>query len=95
MSVVKRIDPMSAFRVVAIIYGIVGFLIGALYALATLARLELPGINQTPRSTVVGIFAVVLFPILYGIVAGIIGAVSALIYNFAAARVGGLEVDIG
>jgi hypothetical protein len=95
MSVVKRIHPGSAFKVVAVIYGIVGLVVGILYAIATLARLTLPGVTQAPRGAVVGVFAVFLFPILYGIVAGVIAAVSALVYNFAAGRVGGLEIDIG
>ena len=95
MSVVKRINPGSAFKVVTVIYGIIGLVIGILYAVATLARLALPGVTQAPRGVVVGVFAVFLFPILYGAVAGVIAAAAALIYNFAAGRVGGLEVDIG
>jgi hypothetical protein len=95
MSVVKRISPGSAFKVVSVIYAIIGLVIGILYAVATLARLALPGVTQAPRGVVVGVFAVVLFPILYGIVAGVIAAASALIYNFAASRVGGIEIEIG
>jgi hypothetical protein len=95
MTVVKRIAPWSAFKVVAVIYAIVGLVIGILYALAMLANFALPGVTQAPRGAVVGVFAVVLFPILYGIVAGVIGAASALVYNLAASWVGGLEIDIG
>jgi hypothetical protein len=95
MSVVKRIHPGSAFKVVAVIYAIIGLVIGILYAVATLANLALPGVTQAPRGAVVSVFAVVLFPILYGIVAGMVAAVSALVYNFAAGWIGGLEIDIG
>jgi hypothetical protein len=35
-----------------------------------------------------------LFPICYGLIGGIFGALTAVIYNLAAGWVGGLEVDI-
>ncbi len=42
----------------------------------------------------VGLFAVILCPILYGIFGGIVAAISALIYNLASGWVGGLEVEL-
>jgi len=41
-----------------------------------------------------GLGAIIIFPICYGIVGGIGGAIGAAIYNLAAGWVGGLEVDI-
>jgi len=41
-----------------------------------------------------GFAAIIVFPILYGIVGGVGGAIGALMYNLVAGWVGGLEVDI-
>jgi len=41
-----------------------------------------------------GFSAILIFPIMYGIVGGIGGAIGASIYNLVAGWVGGLEVDI-
>ncbi len=41
-----------------------------------------------------GLGAVIIFPILHGIIGAIAGAIGAAIYNLAAGWVGGFEVDI-
>jgi hypothetical protein len=45
-------------------------------------------------SPAVGLFAVVLCPLIYGIIGGIGAIISALIFNLASGWVGGLEVEI-
>ena len=51
--------------------------------------------RSTRRACVgIGLGAIILFPILYGIVGGIAGVIGAAVYNLAAGWVGGLEVDI-
>lgn len=41
-----------------------------------------------------GIFFVILVPVLYGVVGLISGAMSALVYNFIAGRIGGIKIYI-
>jgi len=41
-----------------------------------------------------GVGSIIFFPIVYGILGGILGALSALFYNIAAGWVGGLEVEV-
>ena len=42
----------------------------------------------------IGIIFAILFPILYGIFGFVIGTISALLYSWAANRVGGLEIEL-
>jgi hypothetical protein len=67
-------------------------LVGFFVSLSAMPGLAMPG--APARSAVVGVFAVIFLPILYGVLGGSIAAISAFIYNFAAARVGGLELGI-
>jgi hypothetical protein len=92
MSIVKRIRPGSAFKMGLVIYGILGLVIGVFASLASMVGMAFPGASS--RSALFGIFAVIFLPILYGIFGGIVTAFSAVVYNFAAGWVGGLEIDV-
>ncbi len=95
MTVLKRVSPASAFKVGLVAYGIVGLVLGILCSLIAAA-----GVTFAPHARMpflmgrVGVFAVIVCPIIYGIIGGIGGVIGAAIYNFAAGWVGGLEVDI-
>jgi hypothetical protein len=102
MAIISRISPGSAFKVGLALYGLLGFVLGLCVALVSLlaggiaARL---GPSAPPGLTAVfgvagGIGAIILMPIMYGLLGGIVLAISALIYNLVAKLVGGLEVDI-
>jgi hypothetical protein len=95
MATVRRIGPGSAFKVGLVLYGIMGLLIGIIFAAVSM----LGGALAPPAET--GMFrmffgagAIVLLPICYGVIGGISGALGAVIYNLGAGWVGGLEVDI-
>jgi hypothetical protein len=95
MATVRRIGPGSAFKVGLVLYGIMGLLIGIIFAAVSM----LGGALAPPAET--GMFrmffgagAIVVLPICYGVIGGISGALGAVIYNLVAGWVGGLEVDI-
>jgi hypothetical protein len=95
MAIVKRITPRSAFKLGLVLYGILGLVLGVLVELIVFARMSLPGANQPPRNIFLfGPAAIIFFPILYGLVGGVFGAIGALLYNLASKWVGGLEIDI-
>ena len=95
MATVKHVGPGSAFKIGLIVYAILGFIIGIPFALigmiggGSLAASRMPLLGAG-----VGIFAILLFPVCYGLIGGVFAAIGALIYNLAAGWIGGLEVDI-
>jgi hypothetical protein len=94
MAVVKRISPGSAFKVGLIVYAFIGLIVGIPFALIGMLAGSLVASRAPIPGAGMGIFAVLFFPILYGLIGGIFGAISAALYNLAAGWVGGLEVEI-
>jgi hypothetical protein len=94
MAIVKRVGPGSAFKVGLVVYGILGFIVGIFCSLIFLTGASLIPREHMPVGGAVGLLAVVVCPIVYGIIGGIGAAIGALIYNLASSWVGGLEVDI-
>lgn len=99
MSVLKRVSPASAFKVGLVAYGIVGLILGVFCSLIAVL-IAVAGVSFAPNARMpflhsVGVFAVILCPIVYGIIGGIAAVIAAAIYNLAAGWVGGVEVDIG
>lgn len=94
MAIVKHVTPVSAFRVGLVMYGCVGLILGVICSLATAFGAPfMRGAHVPFGGALLGYFAIIICPIVYGIMGGIAAIVGALIYNFAAGFIGGLEVD--
>jgi hypothetical protein len=94
MAVVKRIGPGSAFKIGLVAYGILGLIAGVFCSLIALAGISFAPHTRLPFAGAMGLFAVILCPIVYGIIGGIAAVIGALIYNLASSWVGGLQVEI-
>ena len=101
MATLKRIGPGSAFKVGAVTYAILGMFIGVCFAFFSMIAGSLGGLAGGQASAGAralgmgfGFGAIIIMPIMYGILGGIGAALGALIYNLAAGWIGGLEVDI-
>jgi len=100
MATVKHIGPGSAFKLGLVVYAFLGLIIGVCVALFSMVAGSLSSLagGQALGSRAfgfgMGVGAIIIFPVLYGIIGGIAGAVGAAIYNLAAGWIGGLEVDI-
>src|SRR5271163_4683962 len=104
MAVVKRIGPGSAFKVAAVVYAFIGLVVAALMVpfMMLMSNYVTPHGDmgaQTPWfartfGAGFGLASFIFFPILYGVIGGIGGALMALIYNLAAGWIGGLEVEV-
>ncbi|MBI4392440.1 MAG: hypothetical protein HY556_01395 [Euryarchaeota archaeon] len=88
--VLVRVGVRSFAKMYALILGFVGLLEGALFAAIALA---IPTPGGGPGFAGFGIASLIIFPILFGILGYVMGAFGALIYNFAATKVGGLVMQ--
>ncbi|MBZ5596879.1 MAG: hypothetical protein LAN83_01040 [Acidobacteriia bacterium] len=94
MAIVKRIGPASAFKVGLVSYGLLGLIAGVFCSLIALAGISFAPHARMPFAGAIGVFAVILCPIVYGIIGGVASVIGALIYNLASGWVGGVEVEI-
>ncbi len=94
MATLKRVGPGSAFKVGITVYGLMGLIIGILFALLSMLGGALAPPELGGFKFLFGIGAIIFMPLCYGIIGGIFAVLGAVIYNLVAGWVGGLEVDI-
>ena len=94
MAVLKRIGPASAFKIGLVSYAFLGLIAGVVCSLIALTGASFVPDAHMPFARGVGLAAVIVCPILYGIIGGIAAVIGALIYNLASGWVGGVEVEI-
>ena len=96
---IKRIVPLSAAKMAAVIYGAMGVVVGFQLALATV----LPTIKQAretgtglsaPMISVIVLAVLIIAPLFYGLLGFIIRIVGAAIYDVVAGWFGGLQIQI-
>ena len=94
---VKRVGPWSVAKVFGTMYAAMGLIFGALFAgIAILggSLAQWNGDESAPSGALFGAGAIVLLPVLYGILGVVFGALSAWLYNVFAGIVGGIEVQL-
>jgi hypothetical protein len=98
VTVLKRIDPFSLAKLNAILYGLLGLLIGAIFALLSLFGAALgSAFDESGQAWIGGLFgvgAVFIFPIFYAIIGFISGLILSALYNLAAGMGGGVQVEL-
>lgn len=94
MAILNRISPGSAFKVGFVAYALLGFVAGVFCSVIALAGVSFAPHAHLPFSGTIGLLALVLCPLVYGIIGAIVALISVLLYNLAARWVGGLEVEI-
>ena len=96
--VIRRVGIGSVVKVSGVLYALLGLLMGLCFALFALVGLgaaaasndEVPGW----LGSLFGIGAIVIFPIMYGVMGVIGGVIMAALYNLVASITGGLEIDV-
>ena len=86
--IIKRVNPTSAAKICGIIYAAIGLIAGAFMALISLVG------GGGGLLGGFGVAAIVVLPILYGVIGFIATFIGALVYNAAAGSVGGMQIDV-
>ena len=94
MATLRRIGPASAFKVGLVSYALLGLIAGIFCSLISLLGFSIAPHAHIPFARTVGVFAIAVCPIIYGIFGGIVAATAAIVYNLASSWVGGVEVDL-
>lgn len=94
--VIKRIGVWSLARIYGVMMAAFGLLFGAFLGLFSLAGAGLASDPDTPAwlMPLFGVGAIVILPLMYGVMGIVSGAISAVVYNLFAAIVGGIAIDV-
>ncbi len=98
MTVIRQINPASAFKIGLMINGFLGLLLGAICTVASVAGMAFARQAHVAlfgaAGAQIGFFAIILCPIVYGIIGGVGAAIGALLYNLVSGWIGGLEIEM-
>ncbi len=99
--VLKRVGVASAAKMTGALYAGGGLLVGAIFACIALvgagAAESLSGSSNGMTGmfgALFGVSAIVILPIVYGIMGFVGGAIFAWLYNLVAGMTGGIELDL-
>ncbi|MBP7460322.1 MAG: hypothetical protein KBA26_03460 [Candidatus Delongbacteria bacterium] len=89
---IRRLGVLSVAKLYGILTGLIGLLAGVMLAIVGSVMKNLsPSLGMISDF---GMAAVIVMPIIYGLIGFIVGAVIAWIYNLLAGLIGGIEVDL-
>ncbi len=99
MREIKRLDVWSVTKVSVLMYALMGLVFGLFFTLLSLmgglfANTLSSGSMPGWYTVIYGAGAVVVLPIFYGVLGGVMAAFFAWIYNVIAARVGGIRFEL-
>jgi hypothetical protein len=103
--IIRKVNVASAAKVGGTLYAIIGLIIGVLVALISMVAgagftaaaqndPEMPRMVGSILGAMFGAGAILFFPILYGVMGVIFGALIAALYNLIAGITGGLSLDV-
>jgi len=89
----RSVDVMSCAKIYGVLHMAIGVLIGLLFVL-----IGLIGLAAAPGQQKFGVIGMLVFaalsPFLYGAFGFVIGAVGALLYNWVASAIGGIQMEL-
>jgi hypothetical protein len=90
---IKRIGPKPMGKIFGLTYAVFGFIGGLFFLAFSLFAQNSTDTTGAPPPIIFGIAAPIFFLFAYGILGFVMGVISAWIYNAAAKRVGGVEIE--
>jgi hypothetical protein len=97
MQSIQRVDPISAMKVFAVLYAVIGLVAGAFFSLLGMAGMMTQASQDLPAGfgLIFGAAAIIVLPIVYAILGAIGGLIMAAIYNLVARYTGGIQIQLG
>jgi len=98
--IIRRVGVLSLGKVLGVLYAGIGLILGLIFSLLSVlgaafgAALNDAGGPEAMFGALFGIGAIILLPILYGVLGFLSGLLTAALYNLTARLVGGLELDV-
>jgi len=96
-AILKRLGVMSVAKLEAVVFAVVGLIEGILFAIISSiisSVAGLVGIGGMGSVLGFGSLSIVIFPIAFGIIGFIAGAIGAFLYNLITGWIGGIEIDL-
>ena len=96
----NRVGVASCARVLGAVHATVGLIIGLFVTLAAILGFAASALNSATQSggaavgALMGVGAILIFPIFFGLGGALTGAFYALVYNTFARMVGGIELEL-
>lgn len=93
--VVRRFGVLSVAKIMGVLYALIGLIVGAFISLFALVGAAFLSSNSGMGggSVLFGVGAIILLPILYGVMGFIGGIITAALYNLLAGMIGGVEIE--
>lgn len=99
--ILQRIEPFSVAKLMGVMYFAIGLVFGLLFGVFMMVGGVIGGAAGGPEAVasmvggvVGGIVFAVLMPVMYGAMGFVAGLFTAWLYNIAAARLGGIELEL-
>ena len=97
--IVRRIGVLSLAKFMGGIYGVLGLIFGGIFSLLAMAGAAIGGTqSDEPGAAIIGaimgVGAVIVLPILYGVIGFVGGLIASLLYNLFAGIFGGIELEV-
>ena len=93
--VLKSIGVFSMAKMLGALYAVAGFLIGLLFALASVVGAGFADAGaEGVWALMFGVGSVIILPVFYGVMGFLAGALMSVIYNVVAGLAGGVELNL-
>jgi type III secretory pathway component EscU len=89
----KKIAPLQCGVVLGLLYGLLGLIFAILWLPVASTMGKLPGMGAA-SGVMMGAMAIIIFPLMYGVMGFLIAIVAAALYNLIAGWTGGVEVTL-
>ena len=93
---IKRVGALSLGKIVGAIYGTIGLIMGAIFSCVSVvgAAAAVTASDVPIFGFIFGIGAIFIMPIFYGVMGFLTGLIAAVVYNFVAGKIGGIELEL-